>query len=624
MVGFLLITIMLMGTTFAFQMMNQIALNPDRVSGLSGGRIHDVFQLRGDFDMPGERNKNVFAENFGDTPIGVRVNFQEFLMLSGVPVDNIDSPTESEPEFSLMYDLTWLRGEPWESHSTFLDPDTDLVWRVLVSPSDSHGGAGNTLIITEYVHGINPNYRVQFNAENNYSLFEHSALNQTLNHGWYDENGNWHEPWFETHVGAAFQIHAVNYQFFRYDENHNRLGTIERTEVGAGIEFDWSVSETSNGNTNFLLNNYARALSHPVQNSLGYGELLILSSSEINKFFTVGPGGNVAARRQDVPGNMTWWLRSPGVHHPSHALVRTIAGIGPGNTQPITNHTIGFRPALWINIPDYNIEPILINTLTTSNQMNINYTYTWSILQLDSDLNRLAGTTSAVIGNHGISWTLGQATNEEKIFMPTFNHITHEITPAELAASSLPTNSIFRNTHAYAFSEVSGRGVEGIAYNPNIGTGIFTNIDDIEYYGVQTGYANHDGRQNFWNPNQTRTAHRYFINEHNTIARSATTYTHTARATMTPAHGGIMSMTDWLVERPVGNFWIFDDINPQYGWFYWNGLIPPGQATSLLLSATNLPQHEDLEYIIRVNADFFTLDSIPSDMSSVARKIFSQ
>jgi hypothetical protein len=78
----LLMLVLLVSSTFAFVMLNQAAFNPDRVRIVAGGRLHDVMERRGEGvnrDRAGERNHDVFAENFGEMPIGVRVRFSEYL-----------------------------------------------------------------------------------------------------------------------------------------------------------------------------------------------------------------------------------------------------------------------------------------------------------------------------------------------------------------------------------------------------------------------------------------------------------------------------------------------------------------------------------------------------------------
>ena len=56
--------------TFAWQSISQTALNVKTVEVNPGGRLHD------DFDGT---NKDVYVENFGDTPIFARVRLDEYM-----------------------------------------------------------------------------------------------------------------------------------------------------------------------------------------------------------------------------------------------------------------------------------------------------------------------------------------------------------------------------------------------------------------------------------------------------------------------------------------------------------------------------------------------------------------
>ena len=274
---------------------------------------------------------------------------------------------------------------------------------------------------------------------------------------------------------------------------------------------------------------------------------------------------------------------------------------------------------------------------TTPVRMDINDIRTWSITQFDENMNRRPGTTAALIGQNGISWQLGHIIDESpKVFMPTFNHIERELTNAERNASVVPAYSLFNNPLAYAFSDANGRAVDAIAgITPvdarTLGDIELENIYDIEYHGNQTGYHRHDGSRNFWNVGQPRTANRYYIGRiANNSVLASEEVTHRARLTLPPTNGGVMSMTAWITaNEPPGNFWIFDDTDVENGWFYWNGLIPPaddlgGIATSLLLATTNLPIHQNLEYIIRINSDFFLDTHLPANISTAARRIFER
>lgn len=286
--------------------------------------------------------------------------------------------------------------------------------------------------------------------------------------------------------------------------------------------------------------------------------------------------------------------------------------------------------------------------------MNINQFNTWGIARFDANMNRITTGPNALIYNTGIRWTLGQtnAADDIMVFMPTFNHITRPLgaipavgTQPALPAVNIPAalvGSTFAQPSSYQFADVSGRGVEGSNNNFDISTidGVDRTTDiatQIEDAGIQTGFAAHDGSQDFWNAftgnrnpdaacpvtsRDCRRDYRYAIID-GVLVRNEVT--HFAQATLEPALGGVMSITEWnRLDRPSGNFWIFDNLaeDPQDAWFYWNGLIPANQATSLLLNDTFLPQHEDLDYIIRVNADFFTINQIPSDITPEARQIF--
>jgi len=97
---------------------------------------------------------------------------------------------------------------------------------------------------------------------------------------------------------------------------------------------------------------------------------------------------------------------------------------------------------------------------------------------------------------------------------------------------------------------------------------------------------------------------------------------------------GIMTSYQWhRLGRPNGNFWILDNnFDEETGecdpWFYWNGWLPAGEATSLLLDAIYLPsRNAEWEHVIHVEADFFTERTIDDEhlvesMSPLARAIF--
>jgi len=87
-VGAFLMLLVLISGTFAAVQLNQGAFNPVRVVAQYGGRLHDDFEDR---DGPGELDKDVFAENFNERDLMVRIRFREFLELYtlNAPTGNI-------------------------------------------------------------------------------------------------------------------------------------------------------------------------------------------------------------------------------------------------------------------------------------------------------------------------------------------------------------------------------------------------------------------------------------------------------------------------------------------------------------------------------------------------------
>jgi hypothetical protein len=94
--GVLVLATLLTGT-LAWQNISQEALNEVNGAIDPGGRIHD------DFDK-GSGNKDVYAENFGDTPLFVRIRLDEYMEIGGTSLIN----------GALKNDLT-----TWETHIPF-------------------------------------------------------------------------------------------------------------------------------------------------------------------------------------------------------------------------------------------------------------------------------------------------------------------------------------------------------------------------------------------------------------------------------------------------------------------------------------------------------------------------
>ena len=251
---------------------------------------------------------------------------------------------------------------------------------------------------------------------------------------------------------------------------------------------------------------------------------------------------------------------------------------------------------------------------------------------------------------YGIRWTLGQSRDEDRYFMPTHNHATHQV--SDLGVIAPEVEDLFAHRDTFMMSNTSGRGVDGIASEARYGTFDINEVDhasDFWLNGVQTQVG--DGTHNFWGPGDTLAEHvvySYFNEATGEVDLRATAepVIHTAQQNLTPSIGdldyggdqegriynylgtnrddfvGVMRMCDWeRLGRPEGNFWILD----VDGWFYWNGFLPAGEATSLLLDAIYLPDRtQGWEHVIEIEADFFStasLDDVP-DMTENARAIF--
>ena len=215
---------------------------------------------------------------------------------------------------------------------------------------------------------------------------------------------------------------------------------------------------------------------------------------------------------------------------------------------------------------------------------------------------RRIGTPTYDIGDEGIVWTMGQASGVTKVFMPTFNRAT---LPAPSINPTVPAP--FNHNQAFAFADTTGRAVDARAAGFDITT--VTDAEDIYQDGTQTGVGNPAGLHDYWTVGTTHNAIGIVSHPVSGELLEVGTRTNTAQATLTPTHGdGIMTIAEWIAAgRPTGNFWILDTD----GWFYWHGTLPAGQATSLLLDSIELPARvEPWEYVIYVDADFFTFNTV--------------
>ena len=228
---------------------------------------------------------------------------------------------------------------------------------------------------------------------------------------------------------------------------------------------------------------------------------------------------------------------------------------------------------------------------------------TWSLFLADENLDRTG--LSAEIEDAGISWTLGQE-SDLKVFMPTFNQINRSLSTDELIGVGMTgEDSIFNSGVAYRFVDTAGRSIAVYA------DGLVIDVDHVqEIEGAQTAQGNHNGLQNFWNLGDYYEGTLYTVAAGQLVRTEDVT--HYAQATLAAAEDGIMTLSEWreLNEADqAGNFWIFDDLTGE-GWFFWNGFIPAGEATSLLLDAVFLTGTDNLEYVIHVTADFFSAHTL--------------
>jgi len=258
----------------------------------------------------------------------------------------------------------------------------------------------------------------------------------------------------------------------------------------------------------------------------------------------------------------------------------------------------------------------------------INNPQTWPLYQADEyDATlRRAGTYTFDIGDEGIVWTLGHPDDDvPKIFMPTHNHATLPVLVSDILPTVPPP---FNSPNAYRFSNTTGRGIEALAaLVGEFDINAQLSAEDIHSAGLQTGATISDGTHNFWALNQPYTSNLIYINDDGELTIEAGV-THFARETLVPDEGGVMTLAEWnALGQPEGNFWIMDTENPG-SWFYWNGYLAAGEATSLLLNDIFIPDRQEAwQYVIHMNADFFTaesIDDLPGGISEGAREIFER
>ena len=298
-------------------------------------------------------------------------------------------------------------------------------------------------------------------------------------------------------------------------------------------------------------------------------------------------------------------------------------------------------------------EFLSINGTPVISGSEINRPETWPYYQsMPNDVHTVLDGSrhSPLHTTYEIRWTLGHDVNSTdpnrgpKYFMPTHNQATHLVEEANVM-TDVP--ALFAHTRAFQMSEAIGHGVDAIAAEARFETFDvldMTSAEDFSVYGLQTGPG--DGSHGYWQADDTHVADLIYTTNPDAgpvELRVETDVEHTARRTLEPSlirnpnqtpgvfyfnaeafeaqipvilgagvtaenFTGVMTIQNWNdLGRPGGQFWILDTD----GWFYWNGWLPAGEATSLLLDAIYLPaRNESWEHLIEVEADFFSSASV--------------
>ena len=269
-------------------------------------------------------------------------------------------------------------------------------------------------------------------------------------------------------------------------------------------------------------------------------------------------------------------------------------------------------------------ERSIIGQSLSQEQIDINDPLTWPVFQADplDVTERREATASALIGQAGVDWTLGDLRLERKIFMPTHNRVA-EAVPAGSWLPSVPI--LFQNQNTFRMVEATGAAVD-----TGVGTVLSRDartIRELNNFGVQTGpglgFRQGLGTHDEWQLADELVAPLLHINANGQIAIARQRHIMRARPTLTPSHGSIMTIQNWVeLDRPRGNFWVYDDYDD---WFYWAGRIPAGAATSLLLDSLQLTGiAARFEYAIYAETEFFNEENARSyvfSMSPTARSM---
>ena len=194
----------------------------------------------------------------------------------------------------------------------------------------------------------------------------------------------------------------------------------------------------------------------------------------------------------------------------------------------------------------------------------------------------LSDGSSSAIRNY-VEWQLGDTNTERKVYLPTFNQNNDNVE-----------------------SDTTGAGIETITWTTN------SNYD--------TNQKNLTGKHDQWTVGETHTSTLRSYDATNDIEVGTAGVTHTALPTVTPEQAGYLTMAEWGLTQPTGNFWVHDND----GWCYWATPLEANSATSLLLDHFDIKlPAADLYYAIHVIGEFVTADNLDewTDVTTEAKEL---
>lgn len=224
---------------------------------------------------------------------------------------------------------------------TFTVPGSSTVWRVL-----NHNGQGQSLIITEHVHGVG----TMFNTVNIFRTFEGSFLQNAMNN-WYANPNN---------VGQLIRDYAMSYEFQDNDGHSVPRQNIAQATVGnvisAGIEQDF------NGENSDQIDSMLNVQRARTRARVGNGEVFVLSRSEAWHYFPTSDSRIALDVATMSP--VFHWTRSPGRATESTGNVVGLVG---------ENGVLGWQGAAHLGIVGYRSALWVDTELLFDNKVNLNH-----------------------------------------------------------------------------------------------------------------------------------------------------------------------------------------------------------------------------------------------------------